>query len=51
VRQRRIAREAASLARARASAAAGRTVIEVQADTWIDSLRTDHEMPSLRTRS
>jgi len=50
-RQRRIASEAESLALAHVPAAAGGTVTEVQADTWIDSLRTDHEMRAGATRS
>ncbi len=48
-RQRRVAREAELLAKARTSAAAGRTVSEAQVDAWIDSLGTDHELPLPRS--
>jgi len=44
-RQRRIAREAAMLAEARASARAGLVVEEAEVDAWIDSIGTDHELP------
>ena len=48
-RQRRIAREAAMIAEARASAAAGRVVSSEEVDAWIDSLDTDHELPAPRS--
>ncbi|MGD0102540.1 MAG: hypothetical protein ABSC06_00705 [Rhodopila sp.] len=44
-KQRRIGREAEMLARARASAAAGRIVDEAGVDAWIDSVGTDDELP------
>jgi predicted transcriptional regulator len=47
--RRRIAREAALIAQARASAAGGRTVSQEQVDAWIDSLGTDHELPPPRS--
>jgi predicted transcriptional regulator len=43
--QRRIAWEAEGIAKARASAAAGRVVDEADVDAWIDSIGTDHELP------
>ncbi len=48
-RQARIVREAAGIARARASAAAGRVVPSEAVDAWIDSLDTDHELPPPRS--
>jgi predicted transcriptional regulator len=45
-RQRRIASEAAGIAKARASIAAGRVVDEAELDAWIDSIGTDHELPA-----
>jgi predicted transcriptional regulator len=48
-RQRRIAREAAGIAKARASAAAGRVVPSEAVDAWIDSLDTEHELPPPRS--
>jgi predicted transcriptional regulator len=48
VRQRRLTLEAEGIARARASAAAGRVVSSEAVDTWIDSLDTDHELPAPR---
>jgi len=44
-RQRRIAGEAARIAEADASVAAGRLVDEADVDAWIDSIATDHELP------
>lgn len=44
-RQRRTAWEAAGIAKARASVAAGRVVDEAEVDAWIDSIDTDHELP------
>lgn len=44
-RRRRIAWEAAMIAEAEADIAAGRLVDESEADAWIDSLGTDHELP------
>lgn len=41
--------EAERLARARASAAAGRTVPEAEVDAWIDSLGTNRELPPPRS--
>jgi len=46
--RRRHAREAECIARARASAAAGRIVSSEAVDAWIDSLDTDHELPAPR---
>jgi predicted transcriptional regulator len=48
-RQDRIAWEAAGIAKARASAAAGRVVPSEAVDAWIDSLGTDHELPPPRS--
>jgi predicted transcriptional regulator len=48
-RQARIARQAAGIAKARASAAAGRIVPSEAVDAWIDSLDTDHELPPPRS--
>ena len=48
-RQRRIAWEAERIAKARASAAAGRVVSSEDVDAWIDSLDTDHELPPPRS--
>jgi predicted transcriptional regulator len=48
-RQKRIDHEAALLAEARASAAAGRTVSEDQVDAWIDSLDSDKPLPMPRS--
>jgi predicted transcriptional regulator len=48
-RQRRIAWEAARIAEARASAAAGRVVSSEEVDAWIDSLDTEHELPPPRS--
>jgi predicted transcriptional regulator len=45
-RQRRRAREAAMIAQADASIAAGRVVDEAAVDAWIDSIGTDHELPA-----
>jgi predicted transcriptional regulator len=47
-RRRRFAQEAEGIARARASAAAGRIVTSEAVDAWIDSLDTDHELPAPR---
>ncbi len=44
-RQARIAWEAERIAEARADAAAGRLVDEVEVDAWIDSIGTDNELP------
>ena len=44
-RQRRLAWEAEGIARARASAAAGRVVDSAKVKAWIDSIGTDHELP------
>jgi predicted transcriptional regulator len=44
-RQRRITHEAELISQARASVAAGRTVSEEEVDAWIDSLKTEHELP------
>ena len=44
-RQGRLAREAELIAKARASAAAGRVVSSEEVDAWIDSLDTDNELP------
>ena len=44
-RERRLTWEAAGIARARASVAAGRVVEEAAVDAWIDSLGTEHELP------
>ncbi len=49
-RQARIAWEAARIAEADASIAAGRTVSEEAVDAWIDSLGTEHELPAPRSR-
>jgi len=43
-RQARIAWEAAGIAKARASAAAGRVVSSEAVDAWIDSLDTENEL-------
>src|SRR5579863_10154105 len=43
--QRRVAWEAARIAEADASVAAGRLVDEADVDAWIDSIGTDHELP------
>jgi predicted transcriptional regulator len=48
-RQARIALEAARIAEADASVAAGRTVSEAAVDAWIDSLGTDRELPPPRS--
>jgi predicted transcriptional regulator len=48
-RHRRLAWEAAGIARARASIAAGRVVSSEEVDAWIDSLDTDHELPAPRS--
>ena len=48
-KQRRLAREAEMIAKARASAAAGRAVSSEEVDAWIDSLDTDHELPAPRS--
>jgi predicted transcriptional regulator len=45
-RQRRREREAAMIAQADASVAAGRVVDEAAVDAWIDSIGTDHELPA-----
>lgn len=45
-RQRRRAREAAMIAQADASIAAGRVVDEAAVDAWIDSIGTDRELPA-----
>jgi len=45
-RARRIAREAEGIAKARASVAAGRVVDEAEVDAWIDSIGSDHELPT-----
>jgi predicted transcriptional regulator len=47
-RQRRIAWEAARIAEADASIAAGRLIESADIDAWIDSLGTDHELPRPR---
>lgn len=47
-RQNRLAWEAEGIARARASATAGRVVSSDAVDAWIDSLDTDHELPPPR---
>lgn len=44
-RQERMAWEAEGIAKALASAAAGRVVDEAEVDAWIDSIGTDHELP------
>jgi len=44
-RQRRLAWEAEGIARARASAAAGRVVDSAKVKAWIDSIGTDNELP------
>ncbi len=44
-RQAVLVREAEGLAKALASAAAGRVVDETEVDAWIDSIGTDHELP------
>ena len=49
-RQRRLAREAEGIARARASIAAGLYVDADDIDAWIDSIGTDHELPPSPTR-
>ena len=43
--QHRIAQEAELIAQARASATAGYVVSEEDADAWIDSLGSPHELP------
>ena len=48
-KQRRLAWEAEMIAKARASAAAGRVVSSEEVDAWIDSLDTDHELPPPRS--
>lgn len=44
-RERRIAWEAARIAKARASLMAGGVVSEKDVDAWVDSLGTDNELP------
>jgi predicted transcriptional regulator len=44
-RQAVLVREAAGVAKALASAAAGRVVDEAEVNAWIDSIGTDHELP------
>jgi predicted transcriptional regulator len=48
-KRRRLALEAAMIAEARASAAAGRVVASEAVDAWIDSLDTDRELPPPRS--
>ncbi len=48
-RHARIAWEAARIAEADSSIAAGRTVPEEAVDAWIDSLGTEHELPAPRS--
>ncbi len=48
-KQRRLAREAAMIAEARASVAAGRVVSSEEVDAWIDSLDTEQELPAPRS--
>lgn len=45
----RIGWEAARIAEARASVAAGRVVSSERVDAWIDSLGTEHELPVPRS--
>jgi predicted transcriptional regulator len=47
--RRRLAREAVMIAAALEEAAAGKTVSSEQIDAWVDSLGTDHELPSPRS--
>lgn len=47
--RRRLAREAAMIDQALASAAAGRVVSEDAVDAWIDSLGTKRELPPPRS--
>jgi predicted transcriptional regulator len=49
-RQRRIAWEAAGIAEAEASLAAGFYVDADEIDAWIDSIGTDHQLPPPPTR-
>ena len=49
-RQARIAWEAAGIAAAKASLAAGLYVDADDIDAWIDSIGTDHELPPPSTR-
>ncbi len=49
-RRRRIAWEAARIAEADASAAAGRLVDAAEVDAWIDSIGTDQELPVPQSR-
>jgi len=49
VHRRRIAWEAARIAEARASAAAGRIVPSEAVDAWIDSLDNGHALPAPRS--
>ena len=44
-RQRRLAREAEGIARARASVAAGYYATSAEVKTWIESLGTDNPLP------
>jgi predicted transcriptional regulator len=48
-RQRRLAREAAMIDRALASAASGRVVPLEAVEAWVDSWGTDHELPRPRS--
>jgi predicted transcriptional regulator len=41
--------EAAMIAEADADIAAGRLVDEAEMDAWLDSISTDHELPSPRS--
>jgi hypothetical protein len=50
-RRLRVEGEAELIAKARASAAAGRTVSEAHVDAWIDSIGTNRELPPPRSRS
>ena len=47
--QRRLAWEAAGIAKAPASAEAGQLIDSEEIDAWIDSLGTDHELPPPRS--
>jgi predicted transcriptional regulator len=49
-RQARLAREAKSIAEARAQLDAGFYVEAAEVDAWIDSIGTDHELPPPPTR-
>lgn len=49
-RKRRLTKEAAMIAEARAELEAGLYVDSAEMDAWMDSLDTDHELPPPPTR-